>query len=276
MKKFYLIENNRKERAVEAGDLTEKYLKSRGMECIRNAGYVDSSRIPADTDCIITLGGDGTIIQVAIDTARLGIPIIGVNLGHLGYLTSVNEESGITDMLDKLLADDFRIEECMMLEGCWTDGDGSHTALAFNEIMVGRKVMLHAVRTRIDVGGEFLNEYTSDGIIIATPTGSTAYNLSAGGPIVQADTNMMLITPICPHALTPGSIVVGGDNEITITVTGGDEFGQTVVFDGEMKGDLTEGSAVSIRRSAHRVRMIRLGDDSFVSNLRKKLAQLQG
>ena len=276
MRNFFAVENSSKKEAAAASGYIREYLEKRGCSFTRKSGYLNRNDVPSGTECIITLGGDGTMIRVASETCERGIPIIGVNLGHLGYLTSVKEKEEIPAMLDALIADDYSIENRSMLKGIWEDEDGRHEAVALNEIVIGRKMTLHAVRLRISINGEFLNEYSADGIIIATPTGSTSYNLSAGGPIVEADSDMMVITPVCPHALLPRSIVLTGNNRPKVEVTGGDENGMIVAFDGDVKAQLSIGSCVEIEKASHAIRMIRIGRESFVSNLQKKMEQLQG
>ena len=276
MKNFYLVENSSKASAAAAGKRIARYLEERGAKCTRKSGYADAAGVPADTECVIVLGGDGTVIRVSDDLAELQLPVIGFNLGHLGYLTNSGEEEAVNESLEALLSGDYRIEERCMLMGTWTDEDGTHSARALNEIVIGRKMTLHPVRLHIRVNGEFLNEYSADGIIIATPTGSTAYTLSAGGPIVEADSEMMVITPVCPHALVPSSIVLSMNNVPEIEVVGGDESGQIAVFDGDVKAQLSIGSRVRVEKCPLKVRMIRIGQESFISDLQRKLGELQG
>ena len=269
MRHFYLVENKTKGKIPRAAEIIKDYLGKNNAQCMETRGYAVRDEIPRETECIIVLGGDGTMIRTATDTAGLKIPMIGVNMGHFGYLTSVSKAEEIIPMLDALLNDEFRLEKRIMLEGYASHK--THNYAAMNELVIGRKSMQKAVRLKVYVDEEFLNEYTADGIIIATPTGSTAYNLSAGGPIVQSDMDVMVVTPICPHVLVPGSIVVSGKSKIEVEIAGGDPDGQMAVFDGVLKEELVIGSKVTVRKSKSEAVFIRLNNDSFVKSLEKKI-----
>lgn len=269
MKHFYLVENKSRGKIPRAAEMICEYLKKRKAVCRTARGYSVRDEIPKDTECIIVLGGDGTTIRTATETAGLKIPIISVNMGHFGYLTSVSKEEEIIPMLDALLKDEFTLEKRTILEG-WGKHK-SHTYTAMNELMIGRTSMGKAVRLKVSVNGESLNEYSSDGIIIATPTGSTAYNLSAGGPIIEPDLGVMVITPICPHVHEPGSIIVSDRSIIEVEVTGGEENSQIAVFDGVVRENLSVGSRITLRKFRSEAVFIRLNEDNFVKTLRKKI-----
>lgn len=169
--------------------------------------YTNPELIPEGTQCILVLGGDGTLLQAARDVVYRKIPMLGINLGTLGFLAEVDRQS-IHAALDKLIADDYEIEERMMLTGTVWHGDkiiGQDIAL--NDIVIGREGPLRVVRFKNYVNDVYLNSYNADGIIIATPTGSTGYSLSCGGPIVSPNAAMTLMTPIAPHTLNTRSII---------------------------------------------------------------------
>lgn len=271
MKKFYIVENHEKPKVREFADIVERFLVTKGASVQRGQGYIDGSILAKDTDCIITLGGDGTLISAARDTAGLDIPIIGFNKGHLGFLTSLNREEDLERVLDALLEDDFSLEDRMMLEGyAVKKGIATKRYTALNEVVLNRVLSGKAIRCKVYVNGEFLNEYSADGIIIATPTGSTAYNLSAGGPVVEPSGRMFIITPICPHALGQRSVVVSPDSEIDIEVCG-EESERVALFDGEDDISLAYGDHLLVRESVLKTRLIKLNDNSFFDNLRNKM-----
>ncbi len=235
--------------------------------------YTDSCQVPEDTQCVITLGGDGTLIQAARDLAGRRIPMLGVNLGNLGYLTQVGRQEEMAGLLDDLMSDQYRLERRMMLKGIvLRKGTVIKEDLALNEVVIARREMLQLLKLRVFVNGEPLHQYQADGMIVATPTGSTAYNLSAGGPIVEPTANMTILTPICSHALNGRSIVLSSEDRIEIEVLGNQEKGQAAVFDGDTFVHLKVGDRLRIERSETETILVKLRAGSFLDNLRSKLA----
>ena len=220
MNRFYIITNSEKDKELKTTGKIYDYLKARGCECVvreyqgkadppdgSHFRYTDASWIPQGTECILVLGGDGTMIQAARDTVDRKIPLLGINLGTLGFLAEI-EKGGIPEALDSLILDNFTIEPRMLLEGCVQRQHGEPVrGIALNDIVVNRSGALRVIDYEICVNGEFLNRYSADGIIVSTPTGSTGYSLSAGGPIVSPMASMIVVTPVCPHRLTARSIV---------------------------------------------------------------------
>lgn len=285
MKDFYVIMNPEKDRVSEVSQLIREHLEQNGCHCViqeqRNGReqkayqykYTDAEQVPAETECVITLGGDGTLIQAARDLAGRQIPMIGVNLGTLGYLTQVNKIDGVPGMLDDLMADQYRIEDRMMVTGgVYRNGTKIYEGIALNEIVVTRRELLKVLQFRIYVDGECLNEYTADGMIVATPTGSTAYNLSAGGPIAEPGARMMILTPICPHALNARSIVLPCEDKVEIELISHAGRGQVAVYDGDTTAELETGDRIRIEKSEIQTRLIKLKHTSFLDNLREKMA----
>jgi len=275
MKSFYIVGNSDKSGVAEVADSIMKLIKSKGGDSILNLGYLEISKIPGNIDCIITLGGDGTLIRVARDTSYLNIPLIGVNLGHLGYLTSLGSEGGIEDMVDKLLADEYSIENRMMIDAyVKRSGAASKVHQALNEVVIAGNTCSKFIRCRVYVNKELLNEYCADGIIVATPTGSTAYNLSAGGPIVEPGARMFIITAICPHALNQRSIVLAPESNIEIEITKENKQEVFAVFDGDMQKGLGYKSRLIIKESDTRTKLIKLKGGTFLDNLRTKMSRI--
>ena len=231
MDKFYIIANSEKDEGLKVSERVAKYLESKGKSCtIRPASfgnrapfthYTDIRTIPDDVECVIVLGGDGTLLQAARDVVSRQIPLLGINLGTLGYLAEIDKDS-IEPALNHLIADAYTIERRMMLSGkVYHRGKMVAEDVALNDIVIGREGPLRVIRFNNYVNGEFLNYYTADGIIISTATGSTGYSLSAGGPIVSPETNIMIMTPVSPHTLNTRSIIFPAEDEITVEVTEG-------------------------------------------------------
>ena len=278
MNNFYIIANSNKKDCIwETVEEVEGYLKRHGALCkvqqndvkADSGRYTDRSQVPRETDCIITIGGYGTLIQAARDLAGRDIPLIGINRGHLGYLTQVRHKEDIKEMADALLADRYQIEQRMMLRGkIIRQGQKIAEDIALNEIVLTHQNTIQILRFSVYVNGEFLNQYTADGLIAATPTGSTAYNLSAGGPIVAPNASMTVLTPICSHALNARSIVLPAEDEICVEVQ---EGLQAAVFDGDTVIKLQQRDQLIIRKSGQVTRLVRLKQISFLENLSSML-----
>ena len=279
MDHFCIVTNTSKDHGIEMTMHIKEYLEAHGKKCViaeKFSGAVMEQRvardflsdIPEESECIIVLGGDGTMLQAARSAAYLDIPLIGVNLGTLGYLAEV-EKSGVDDALKRLLAGDFEIEDRMMLYG---DGCDKHD-YALNDIIISRKSSLTTINFDVYVNDLFLCNYHADGIVISTPTGSTGYSMSAGGPIVEPSGNMNLVTPICPHTINSRSMVLAADTRISVVIREGrDGSNQEVVayFDGSGRIDMNTGDRIEIERSDKTTKIIRLNRVSFLEVLGKK------
>ena len=236
--------------------------------------YTNPELIPEGTQCILVLGGDGTLLQAARDVVYRKIPMLGINLGTLGFLAEVNRQS-IHAALDKLIADDYEIEERMMLTGTVWHGDkiiGQDIAL--NDIVIGREGPLRVVRFKNYVNDVYLNSYNADGIIIATPTGSTGYSLSCGGPIVSPNAAMTLMTPIAPHTLNTRSIIFPEEDVITVELGEGRRQVQEqglASFDGDTEIPIVTGDRIVIQKASASVKILKLNHLSFVEVLRQKM-----
>ena len=283
MKQFLIVTNRNKDKELETAKWIQNYLQTHGAECTidvgsktKGEGYTDASLVPKGTECVIVLGGDGTLLQAAIDLIDIEIPFMGINLGTLGFLAEVNR-NGIPEALECLLKENFGIENRMMLHGRSVCGgqvvDSSH---ALNDIVITRKASLQIIHFNIYVNGQLLHHYSADGIIAATPTGSTGYNLSAGGPIVNPVANLIVVTPICPHSMQNRSIVFSAEDKITIEIESNREGkGQEVeaIFDGSHKIPLKSGDYLEICRSEKTTQIVKLRRESFLEILHKKLGE---
>lgn len=283
MKHFYLIVNHEKKKAEQAADLISEYLSRQGCICKRDDKpakeeggyrYTDKRRVPLETECVIVLGGDGTLIQASRDLYGLNLPLFGVNTGHLGYLTQVGREEDIVPALEELIGDHCFKESRMMLCGkVCTEGQPAFEDLALNEIVI-RRMETSAMHFCVYVNDQLFNEYAADGLIVATPTGSTAYNLSAGGPIVQPEADLILLTPICPHTLNSRSIVLSASSRISVRIGGRGQGGVSVSFDGEAMARLLPGEQVEIEQSQSRTTLLQLKQKPFLENIRNKMQQI--
>ena len=279
MKRFWLFVNWKKEHAAETAAFVREWMLRHGAESVVITDELDPERIRESADCLITLGGDGTIIRASRRIAGSGIPIAGVNLGNLGYLTAVSSKTEIPELLDALLCDQYRVENRMMLKGMLGEGEGclnqvEKPHLALNEIVLHRHTDAAAVEFRVLVNGAFLNEYKSDGIIISTPTGSTAYNLSAGGPIVDPSAKMKILTPICPHALNRSSIVLKAEDRLDILIPPGNDGEISVSFDGAVNLHVGPGGCVRITETECTTPLVLLPGGTFLTQLRNKMTTL--
>ena len=284
MEHFYIIANSEKPESVTLRDKIVGYLNRRGKTCSyqENAqpsenhaySFTDPARVPEDIDAVLVLGGDGTVIQAARDLARRDVPFLGITVGTLGYLTEV-EASEYGQALDTLIRGEYYLEKRMMLCGeVFTEEGKTYAGKALNDIVISRQGVLRVVNFQIFVNGRYLNSYNADGMIISTPTGSTGYNLSAGGPIVEPGAEMLLITPICPHTLNARSIVLSGHDQVEIVIGPGRKMEKdraVATFDGDTEIGLVSGERVKIRRSIHATKLIKLNDQSFLEVLSRKL-----
>jgi len=279
MKNFYIIMNEDKDDAREMLRAIGTYLENHGGfykascgEFQRGRRFTDVCDVPEGTDCIITLGGDGTLIRAARDLAETGIPIIGINLGSLGYLTQMGRDGDIEELLESLLTDRYQIQDRMMLKGrAYHEGRLAAESIALNDIVLSREGDLRVLKFKIYVDGQFLYEYSADGMIIATPTGSTAYNLSAGGPIAQPDGELLILTPICPHTLTSRTIVLGPDSRVKIEISMKNQGSQVVSFDGDTRVPMEMGDYIEIERAEMVTRVVKLDRRSFLDILKYKM-----
>ena len=278
MKKFYVINNETKDPCRRTAGRISDYLMKRHASCIvqETVGIYDD--IPDDADCVIVLGGDGTLLRASRNLVDKNIPFIGINLGTLGYLTE-GDRNNVPEILERLLAGEYIIEERMMLRGRVFSPDGTltHEDVALNDLTANRSRSLRVFSFKLYVNGEFLYMYTADGIIISTPTGSTAYNLSCGGPIVEPTAKLFLVTPIAPHSLNNRSLILSSSDTIELEILGnekdvGSDTKYVAYFDGDSEAELVPGSRVEIRRADQVTKIVKLSTQSFLETLRTKMS----
>ncbi len=222
-------------------------------------------------DGLITLGGDGTMLRGARLLGGREVPILGVNLGRLGFLTSCGQDQ-LDDALDRFARGDYRAEIRMQLEAHSQTirGEERRSWLALNDVVLHKGGFARVVKLRVLIDGEDVGVYAADGVIISTPTGSTAYNLSAGGPVVLPTQHVIITTPISPHTLAIRPLVVPADSEVMVRAEDGPEE-LLVTIDGQVGTMFAPGDSLVVRRAAASVVVVRFPETTFFSVLRRKL-----
>ena len=231
---------------------------------------IERHKLAAESDLLVVLGGDGTLLAAAREAAPHGIPILPINLGSLGFLTSFTLEE-LYPALEEALAGKAETSERVMLTAALRRGGQiveSKTVL--NEAVINKGALARMIEVELFIDAEFVCRYRADGLIIATPTGSTAYSLSAGGPIINPAVRSLILAPICPHTLAHRPLIVPDDVEIEVTLTSKDE-GAMATLDGQVGVALTQGDTVVLTVSEHRTRLIRFPESSYYGVLREKL-----
>lgn len=293
-KQFLIYTNRQKDKGLAVTERIRSYLEKRGRKVLLKTEGADWSET---ADCMIVLGGDGTMLRAARETRERNVPMIGVNLGTLGYLTEI-EPDHLEEALERLIKGDYERESRMMLHGrAYLKGHGAEKPgerkseegseeenklggsrqedWALNDIVIARSGPLRIIRFNIYVNGQFLNTYCADGMIVTTPTGSTGYNLSAGGPLVAPQAKLIMLTPICPHTLNQRSIILSPEDVIEIEIPQGGDGGEQTVeasFDGGRGIPLCTGDRIRIMQSQKVAEFIRLNRVSFLEVLHGKLS----
>lgn len=221
-------------------------------------------------DLAITLGGDGTLLSTTRDIAAAGIPICGINLGRLGFLTEV-ELPEVDDKITKLIHRDYEIEERLMLDAIVRkDGHDRNISSALNDVVITKGGFSRMLRLQLHIDDVFTANYQADGLIIATSTGSTGYSLSAGGPIINPNLKIVLITPICPHTLSARSLIISSDEKVRVTPESANAD-VVLTVDGQIVHHLTPGDEVIIKRTAYSAKFVKFAGKSYYETLRTKL-----
>lgn len=277
MNKFTIVSNPLKDIDLKIANEVSAYLESKGAVCLivnKNEDLPDLNEKVANTECIIVIGGDGSMIHVVWRFGKLKLPYVGVNMGRVGYLTEI-EPDNYEEYLDALINDDVESESRMMLKGeINIAGKDKVYCNSINDIVISRGDMEQIIRCKIFVNGELLYTYNGDGVIVSTPTGSTGYSLSAGGPIISPKASMILITPICPQSLNSRSVVLSAEDEIEIRVEDyrkGVSMNASVFSDGQIYANISSKDSILIRKSDKTYNMLKIKKESFMETLRKKL-----
>lgn len=281
MKQIGLMPHTEKGTALRIAAETVEQLQQAGARVVlepRAAAAIDreelalDARMWGDLDSVVVLGGDGALLRAARLLTDYKIPLLAVNVGRLGFLTEV-EAVDLPAALLRLLAGDYDIEERMMLSAHHEQvGSQAEQFIALNDAVITRGTFARIIRIEVTIGGEVVLDYSGDGIVIGTPTGSTGYSLSAGGPIVNPRIDSLILTPICPHALASRSIVVHPDTEVIVRVKASHPD-IMMTIDGQVGRNMLSGDHVTISRAPNPVQLVRLGKERFYRELRERLGQ---
>ncbi len=270
-----VIPNNRSAQASALFPTVCERLKKAGAEVVEitvEGGLPSFATIAvslADCAVAIALGGDGTIMHVAKAAATVGCPVLGINGGHLGFLAGLEQDE--LAALDGLLDGNYTEEARALLCVTVRKADGEHSYLAMNEAVISRGALSRLVDLHIAGNGQELLSCSGDGAIVATPTGSTAYSLSAGGPVVDPSVACMLLTPVCPHTLDSRTRILPSDSVLTVTASAADGEDTFITVDGEENIAFTAADRVTIRQATETARLIRLKPTTFYDALSRKL-----
>ncbi len=233
-------------------------------------GGTQKTELASKADMLLVLGGDGTMLNAARLAGERSIPILGVNLGGLGFLTEVRLEN-LYPSLERVFANDFVLDERRMLQAhVHRHGETVARGVVLNDVVISKGTLARMIELRISIQGQFVTNLRGDGVIVTTPTGSTAYSLSAGGPIINPAVQSLMVTPICPHTLTHRPLIVPGTAEIEVTLTSKDD-GAMATLDGQVGVVMTQGDTVEIKMSEYRTQLIRFPESSYYEVLREKL-----
>ena len=241
---------------------------------ITEHGALEPAELGRRCDLAVVLGGDGTMLGIARQLARFGLPLVGINQGRLGFITDVSVGQ-FAEVLAPMIGGDYEVEHRSMLEGFVSrNGETIFEAVALNDVVVSRSHTASMVELKIDIGDEFMANLRADGLILASPTGSTAYALSAGGPILHPSIAGWVMAPIAPHTLSNRPIVLPDISDVTIEIVAGREV--SVNFDMQSLTSLLPGDRIVVRRSQHQVHFLHPRGWSYYATLRKKLHWHEG
>jgi NAD+ kinase len=233
-------------------------------------GGIQKTRLAGQADVLLILGGDGTILSAARLAAERSIPILGVNMGGLGFLTEVRLDN-LYASLERVFANDFVLDERLMLQiHVHRHGETVARGIVLNDVVISKGTLARMIELKIAIQEQFVTNLRADGLIVGTPTGSTAYSLSAGGPIINPAVQSLILTPISPHTLTHRPLIVPGNVEIEVTLTSKDD-GAMATLDGQVGIAMTQGDTVVIQASEHRTKLIRFPESHYYEVLRAKL-----
>ncbi len=277
-KKVGIILKHHQPKAVEIGIDLAKWLINRGKEVLftedigraLNKDYYDKKTITSNSNIVIVVGGDGTFLSVARLVKDYSIPIIGINLGGLGFLTEITLDE-MYDVLDDIFKGNFTINERMMLKASiYRSGEKISSYSVLNDVVINKGTLARIIELKTSINDNFVTKYRADGLIVATPTGSTAYSLAAGGPIIYPELNCIILTPICPHTLTNRPIVISGDDIITVELNSLDND-VMITLDGQVGFSLRDEDIIKIEKDKKKTLILTSPRKNYFETLRTKL-----
>ncbi|MFA6688339.1 MAG: NAD(+)/NADH kinase [Sphaerochaetaceae bacterium] len=273
VKKVLVIANSKKAAAPSLVESMQGYFAGHGIQCyVRQTDGDDSPiDVASDTDLVITLGGDGTVLYCARYLQDLGIPILAVNLGTFGYITEVSVDEW-KEAFEQYVAGQIHISRRLMIRvSVYRDGKKIWQAHGLNEMVVTSSGISKVVNLDLTVNQTHAGFFRADGMIIATPTGSTGYSLAAGGPILDADLSALIVTPVCPFTLSNRPLVVNGESQLMIEIPHGQRTGLVLTVDGQQLCPLDEGDRIVVEKSRSRALLITSGRRNYIDVIREKL-----
>lgn len=267
MLNILLVPNTEKQEAIKAADTIFSYLLGKANPILYDKNFSDFENI----DVIIALGGDGTILETAACASPFSVPVLGINLGNLGFLADVEKHDAIL-ACEKILNGNYTIEERMMLHAKLVFADGKSAEFdALNDFVISRVIHGGLADIKVLVDGEPIDDFRADGVIFATPTGSTAYSLSAGGPILDPALSAFLITPVCTHKIYSKAIVLPSEKEILACANEKCNPETMLIGDGRALGKFSNGDKLYITKSKLKAKLIKLENNTFYNTLKNKL-----
>lgn len=283
--KVVLSPNPYRDRGLKAARAAERILKNVGVEtvfCLPFSVDKSSVNLPKqvelrdlktelpNAEMLVCFGGDGTILHTAKDASACGVPILGVNLGTMGFMAEL--EQGELPLLTRIASGKYSVESRVMMDvTLYHEEKVVYTDRAFNDAAVTKGAIARMVDLEIYSDQELITGFSADGVVISTPTGSTAYSMSAGGPLVEPTAENMIVTPICPHVLAARSFVLGRDRELTIRMKSGSRRGAYLSVDGGKALNLVSGDRVQMKLSEIKTKLVRVTQRSFYQILNQKL-----
>ncbi len=273
--RFAIISNNSKDPdGIYLKKVTEEAEKAGGIISFSGSFGMESD-LPAnwhkDADFILAMGGDGTFLNIAGRTSELGIPILGINIGSMGFLAAI-EVKDSESAFEKLINCEYSISPRMMVSAdIFRSGKKVAGVVALNDIVISRVLLSRIVTIETYIDNNFIDTFPGDGIIVSTPTGSTGYSLSAGGPVIDHSLELMLITPICPHIMHARPFVTGAESSIKLVVSESTEYRCTLTADGQKGIELFGGDEVFVSKGTDVIKMAYIGESDLYDTLRKKI-----
>jgi NAD+ kinase len=279
IKRVGLMVNSSKWEALQFASEVIAWLTERDLEVMLDpdaATVLGRDDIAWDTETfgglelLLTLGGDGTILAASHIAAPLGIPILGVHMGRFGFITETHPQE-LLARLDVMLEGEMHVEDRMMVQGdVIREGEVVFSAVGLNEVVMNKGTMARTLHLRTSIGGDFVATYPADGVIVSTPTGSTAYALSAGGPLVEPTVQALLVVPIAPHTLAARPITIPPEETVSVTI---ESDGGEALFaaDSTQICSLVTGDQIEVRKAEYSTRIVTFGKSSFYGKVRKRL-----
>lgn len=283
LKNFCIVSNSYKDEELKLANSISQYIRDLGGECfvVDNVDIstgefkiLDYREFPDSLECVISIGGDGTLLHAAKDLSTLDVVFVGVNKGTLGFLAEISPDN-VKEAVDKLLSERFNVESRMMLKGeIIRDNRVVFVSTVLNDIVIHRGGDMAITSYDVFVNGQRLGTFEADGLILSTPTGSTAYNLSAGGPVARPDSHIIMLTPICPHTLTNRSIIFSQDDEIEVKIGKSrtpNEEKRKAAFDGDGIFNIITDDIIRISKARETTEVAKLDEGSFLQAIKDKL-----